>query len=122
VQSSVEGIGRNLENLSISRTYQGILELPEAVREAGKVPLMPLAVTSQFSTEIAAHINGMPTEVRHFCLFGAGALGSQLMNNLSRAGFGRWTIVDKDKLLPHNLARHALRLGLQQRLFAGLAP
>jgi hypothetical protein len=103
----LEGI---LENLSISRTYQGILELPEAVREAGKVPLMPLAVTSQFSTEIAAHINGMPTEVRHFCLFGAGALGSQLMNNLSRAGFGRWTIVDKDKLLPHNLARHALTM------------
>jgi tRNA A37 threonylcarbamoyladenosine dehydratase len=49
----------------------------------------------------------VPTEVRHFCLFGAGALGSQLMNNLSRAGFGRWTIVDNDKLLPHNLARNA---------------
>ena len=39
---------------------------------------------------------------------GAGALGSQVIITLARSGFGNWTIVDEDDLLPHNLARHAL--------------
>ena len=39
---------------------------------------------------------------------GAGALGSQTLLNLVRAGFGTWTVVDYDVLLPHNLVRHAL--------------
>lgn len=39
---------------------------------------------------------------------GAGALGSQVVLNLVRMGFGMWTIVDSDILLPHNIARHAL--------------
>jgi hypothetical protein len=37
-----------------------------------------------------------------------GALGSQVFINLLRGGFGEWTIVDNDHLLPHNLARHHL--------------
>jgi proteasome lid subunit RPN8/RPN11 len=28
--------------------------------------------------------------------------------NLARSGFGRWTLIDPDILMPHNLARHAL--------------
>ena len=28
--------------------------------------------------------------------------------NLVRGGFGQWTLVDHDLLLPHNLGRHAL--------------
>jgi hypothetical protein len=39
---------------------------------------------------------------------GVGALGSQVIMNLGREGFGRWTLVDHDLLLPHNLARHEL--------------
>lgn len=39
---------------------------------------------------------------------GAGALGSQLVVNLGKAGFGKWTIVDDDILLPHNTVRHYL--------------
>jgi len=39
---------------------------------------------------------------------GLGALGSQVYLNLVRMGFGSWTLVDTDYLLPHNLARHAL--------------
>lgn len=44
-------------------------------------------------------------------LVGAGALGSQLHNHLSRMGWGRWTLIDEDTLLPHNVVRH--RLGEQ---------
>ena len=44
-------------------------------------------------------------------LVGAGALGSQLHNHLSRMGWGRWTLIDEDTVLPHNVIRH--RLGEQ---------
>ena len=44
-------------------------------------------------------------------LVGAGALGSQLHNHLSRMGWGRWTLIDEDAVLPHNVVRH--RLGEQ---------
>jgi len=44
-------------------------------------------------------------------LVGAGALGSQLHNHLSRMGWGRWTLIDGDAVLPHNVVRH--RLGEQ---------
>jgi len=43
-----------------------------------------------------------------FTAIGAGALGSHLIINLTRAGFGTWTIIDEDRLMPHNLARHTL--------------
>ena len=41
-------------------------------------------------------------------LVGAGALGSQLALAAARMGIGRWSVVDPDHLMPHNLARHAL--------------
>ena len=40
-------------------------------------------------------------------LVGAGALGSELLNLWTRAGWGSWTIIDSDHLKPHNLTRHA---------------
>lgn len=48
------------------------------------------------------------TEERLLCAVGVGALGSQVVMNLARAGFGRWTLIDYDLLLPHNVARHVL--------------
>ncbi len=39
---------------------------------------------------------------------GLGSLGSHIFMNLNRMGIGNWTLVDKDILLPHNLARHTL--------------
>jgi hypothetical protein len=47
-------------------------------------------------------------DARPFCLLGAGAVGGQILDTLLRSGFGTWTVVDLDRLLPHNLARHRL--------------
>ena len=57
----------------------------------------------------AAHLNGRPkaNEV-HIAGVGIGALGSQVVMNMARVGFGRWTLIDTDRLMPHNIARHAL--------------
>lgn len=62
-----------------------------------------------FTRDRAARANGLAGAVdRRVVSVGAGALGSQVAINLMRAGYGVWTLVDEDRLLPHNLARHAL--------------
>ncbi|MFD2719764.1 ThiF family adenylyltransferase [Hymenobacter monticola] len=58
--------------------------------------------------KLAAAYNGLrPTETR-FVAIGAGSLGSQVVNNLVRAGQGNWVWLDEDQYLPHNAARHYL--------------
>lgn len=42
-------------------------------------------------------------------LFGAGALGSAIFNNLVRAGAEDVIVQDLDRIMPHNLARHTAR-------------
>lgn len=62
-----------------------------------------------FSREQAALFNGFSSrKSMKIVAVGLGALGSQVFMNLIRAGYGEWTLIDKDFLLPHNLARHAL--------------
>lgn len=46
------------------------------------------------------------SDTRRVVLVGAGALGSGLAENLAREGRWQWTILDDDRLLPHNLSRH----------------
>ena len=58
--------------------------------------------------ERAAASSGFVADSRKVLAVGAGAIGSQVINLLARAGFGKWSLVDEDVLLPHNLARHAL--------------
>lgn len=64
---------------------------------------------SSFSRERAAGFNGFSSENnKKVAIVGLGALGSQIFMNLIRAGYGKWTLIDEDFLLPHNLARHVL--------------
>jgi len=53
--------------------------------------------------------DGVDGDDRAVTLIGAGALGSQLALCAARMGIGRWTVVDPDYLMPHNLGRHALQ-------------
>ena len=60
------------------------------------------------SSESAAQLNGFSSrDQRTVTAVGLGALGSQVFMNLVRAGYGKWTLIDEDVLLPHNLARHS---------------
>lgn len=47
---------------------------------------------------------------RHVLLIGLGALGSVVAEQLARAGVGRLTLVDRDRVEPGNLVRHAADL------------
>ena len=62
-----------------------------------------------FSRKDAARLNGLSVQDRRkIAAVGLGALGSQVFMNLIRSGYGEWSLIDDDFLLPHNLARHAL--------------
>lgn len=78
-------------------------------RRGESAPLNALSVHFRISRTEAAYLNGIEgADDRQIVGIGAGGLGSQIILNSARAGFGRWAIIDRDCLLPHNLARHAL--------------
>lgn len=62
------------------------------------------------SRESAQIYSGLTDEVTltQVTLIGAGALGSQIHSNLSKMGWGQWSVIDDDLLMPHNLVRHRL--------------
>jgi proteasome lid subunit RPN8/RPN11 len=60
------------------------------------------------SRETAALASGFTADVCPSVAIGAGALGSQVLRLLAQSGFGTWCVIDKDILLPHNVARHVL--------------
>lgn len=61
-----------------------------------------------FDSNAAATYNNLNVNNDHFVIIGAGSLGSQVLSIYARTGFGHWTVIDHDNLLPHNLARHTL--------------
>lgn len=72
------------------------------------IALVPLNPTFALDRQRAASMNGSVPDVRRITAVGMGALGSQTANLLARSGYGKWSLVDSDVLLPHNLARNAL--------------
>jgi Prokaryotic E2 family A/ThiF family/Prokaryotic homologs of the JAB domain len=76
----------------------------------GDLPVSMLRPISMFNTTQARAFNGVPTDTpaARFMAIGAGALGSQILVNIARGGLGTMKIVDKDIVMPHNLARHVL--------------
>ena len=89
--------------------YVGHLIPIDMSKRGEKIRLAMLNPGSSFSRALGARQNRLPsTDSKNITAIGLGALGSQVFMNLIRAGQGEWTLIDKDLLLPHNLARHAL--------------
>lgn len=62
-----------------------------------------------FDTTMAINSTGLKLEINpNITAIGLGTIGSQIFMNLLRMGFVKWNLIDKDILLPHNLARHVL--------------
>jgi integrative and conjugative element protein (TIGR02256 family) len=102
-------IGEALGLWQLQGNVPGILigATPDDER-ANTVTMMALNPTYALSRAGAAAANGIELEDRRITAIGMGALGSQLTATLVRAGYGRWTLVDADIMLPHNAARHEL--------------
>lgn len=61
----------------------------------------------EFDRALATRLSGRSEpDARKAVLIGAGAIGSHLADCLVREGRFVWRIIDDDRLLPHNLARH----------------
>jgi len=67
-----------------------------------------LSPVRALTRDLAAAYNGLLPTTTRFVAVGAGSLGSQVVNNLVRAGQGNWVWLDEDQYLPHNAARHYL--------------
>lgn len=104
-------VGTDIGLWTVVNEQFGLLLRPDDTRRGAQVPIEVLSPYVEFSPAAAASANTIPPAPLKTVAVGAGALGSQLIMTLARMGFGRWTVVDEDDLLPHNLARHALHGG-----------
>ncbi len=77
----------------------------DAGSEVGVSLLNP---TFTLTRTLAATLNGITPSHLNVTAIGAGALGSQVLMNLVRCGCRVQTIIDHDRLFPHNLSRHGL--------------
>jgi hypothetical protein len=106
---TIEDLGVALGVWKIFGGQLGYLTTPDSGKDGDEIPVLPVNPHPSFSWALGAQLNGLPQrDGRHLVAIGAGALGSQVLMNLARAGYGTWTIVDEDVLLPHNVARHSL--------------
>lgn len=74
-----------------------------------KVPIIHLNTSFMLSRQAAATYNDECfNENINISVIGVGALGSKILMNLVRSGFGKYNLFDCDYFLPHNAARHVL--------------
>ena len=73
-----------------------------------QIEILAMTVKHFLDPATAAAMNGVKSDLKRALAIGVGAFGSQILNNLVRAGIGQWTLVDSDTLEPHNFARHLL--------------
>ena len=109
VEMTVGEIGSDIGVWEMNDGRPGLLIAPDETKVGQGVQLIPLNAHGAFSRSQAAAANGYGPPTRtQIAAIGVGALGSQVVSNLVRSGFGQWALIDGDVLLPHNLARHAL--------------
>lgn len=77
--------------------------------EGNKTELIVLNPQPLLSSKSAAHLNGRETSPAiRTTVVGVGAVGSQVLTNIVRSGMAPQHVIDHDRLLPHNVARHQL--------------
>ncbi|MFC5507901.1 hypothetical protein [Bosea massiliensis] len=73
------------------------------------IPVRMLLHRDQISAVLLRRASGLTDAgERSWTLLGCGSVGSKLAVHLAREGRGPSTLVDRDRLTPHNYARHAL--------------
>lgn len=70
-------------------------------------PIFPMSVLQFPDSAAARKQSSIHVEGPRAALVGAGSLGSAMLNFWARAGWGQWSVIDKDHVKPHNLVRHA---------------
>jgi len=108
-ESSLGMVGEQLDVWQVQGGNIVPVLFPDTTKQGEATLLQPLNPLIAFSRVWAAALSGLPVRAQQaIAAVGVGALGSQVVMNLLRMGFAPWAVIDKDTLLPHNLARHAL--------------
>ena len=107
--TNVQEVGADIGVWGVSEDKPGLLLCLDEAKRGEATSVIPLNPRPEFSPSLAAWVNGFEDSIcMSVTAIGVGALGSQVVSNLVRAGFGQWTLIDGDVFLPHNLGRHAL--------------
>lgn len=85
---------------------QGTFLAPEPATEWKNEPILPMEVLQFPDSAAARKQSSIEDEGPRGVLVGAGSLGSAMLNLWTRAGWGQWSVIDKDHVKPHNLVRH----------------
>ena len=110
VDRSSRKLGKSLGYLDeVDGNFGALVGETEVTSGLQDIVLRPLNPVTKLTRQHAQIFSGTQnlSNLRILAV-GAGALGSQILLNLARGGFGTWTVIDHDVLLPHNLVRHAL--------------
>jgi integrative and conjugative element protein (TIGR02256 family) len=110
MHQSVEQLGEMLALWQVVPGGQvgGLVGVTFDAKSAAAISLTPLNPQFALSRARAAAANGLAPDTRRITAVGVGALGSQIIGTLARAGYGQWKFIDEDMFLPHNAARHEL--------------
>lgn len=119
INATIEKLGDTLGVLaSASDVGVGyLIQAPTSVEQLGgkkddsHLLIEPMSPVFTFTPNLARKTSGIiEEEIKELTIgvIGLGALGSPIVTNLARQGYGKWLLIDNDLLLPHNLARHAL--------------
>jgi integrative and conjugative element protein (TIGR02256 family) len=95
-----------------SKLYKETNFLGGGARPTEEIELLQVEVLKMNSKEDFNDQSGYTTTGGKYVLVGLGALGSALIDLWSRAGWGEWSLIDKDHIKPHNLTRHTASCGL----------
>jgi proteasome lid subunit RPN8/RPN11 len=106
---TVEEVGTRIDAWQRAGDKLGVLLGFDPARDGRDVRVeLGYTIYTQGRGNLARQNGRAAEDDRSIVSVGGGALGSQVMMNAARAAFGRWTVIDDDLVLPHNLARHAV--------------
>lgn len=107
--ATIKEVGAAIDAWGLHEGHRGMLLRVDADKRGEEIRFDLLLPYFTLSRTTSAALNGLagPCDKR-ITAIGSGSLGSHVFNNLFRAGYGEWVLIDDDPLLPHNLARHEL--------------
>jgi integrative and conjugative element protein (TIGR02256 family) len=109
LEGDVATLGSKLGIWQLQDGKLGLFLHPDLSKRGEEVELAVLNTSYEPTVAMVAALNGQQDRQDLLvAAVGLGALGSQVVINLARSGFGLWTLIDHDLVMPHNLARHAL--------------
>src|SRR5206468_1798768 len=105
VGDKLETLGEKLGLWQLRGRVIGKFLSPDLSKTGEDILIDVLNTSFALTRSAAAALNGVSPTQAAITAIGAGALGSQVIPKLIQSGFGVWTIIDDDFMLPHNAAR-----------------